>query len=177
MAVTVTTTVGGAGSNSYASVADGTTYFEGHPNEVTWTGAASDDARGRALIMATARIDQEDFVGQSKRPLAGSETTSATQALKWPRIGAVNAEGWTIDDDIVPEPVKKATMELALEILSGGVSLTDSGLEGFESIELGPLAVTPRHVRIAGALPAHVRRFLRPVLETPSALSFRIQRA
>lgn len=177
MAVTVTTTVGGASSNSYASVAEGTAYFEGHPDEATWTGADDDDARGRALIMATARIDQEDFVGRTKNPLAGSETTSATQALKWPRQGAVNSEGWTYDDDIIPEPIKKATMELALEVLAGGVSLTDSGLEGFTGVELGPLSVTPRHTRRAGTLPAHVRRFLRPVLASPSGANFRIARA
>lgn len=177
MAVTVTPTVGTDDANSYASVAEGTAYLEGHPKETTWTGAADDDVRGRALIMATARIDQEDFVGQPVKPLVGSETTGSTQALKWPRLGAVNSEGWTFDDEIVPERIKKATMELALEILAGGVSLTDSGLEGFETVELGPLSVTPRHSRKAGVLPAQVRRFLRPVLSTPSSLNFRIQRA
>jgi len=175
MAVTVTPTVGASDANAYASVVEGDAFFEGRSGVTAWTGASADE-KGRALILATERIDQEEFVGSPVSPLSGT-SSGTTQALKWPRYSAQDDEGWTYESDVIPERVKKATLELALEVLGGGVSLTDSGLEGFEDVKVGPLSVTPRHERKAGTLPAQVLRYLRPLLTTPSSLTFPISRS
>lgn len=175
MPVTLVATVGGATSNSYAEVSEADAYFDGRQNVSAWT-RASEDQKKRALILATARIDQEEFVGTLVSPLTGT-SAGTTQALRWPRQGATNEEGWDYLTTVIPEPVKKATYELALEILGGGVSLTDTGLEGFEDVKLGPLSVTPRHSRRAGSLPEQVSRYLASLLTTPSGITFRIERA
>jgi hypothetical protein len=159
MAVTVVTTVGSASANSYASVTEADAELEAHPDVATWT-ALTDPEKGRALILATQRIDQEPFEGSTVNPLPGT-SDEAAQALKFPRNGCTSDEGWTYQNDVIPEPIKKATIHLALDIAAGGVSLTDEGLEGFEEVAVGPLSVTPRHSRKSGSLSAQVRRFLR----------------
>src|SRR5512136_3481655 len=63
-------------ANSYADVADGDMYFEGHLYASAWT-AASEDTKGAALIMATRLVDtQFQFNGYKAHE---------DQALQWPR--------------------------------------------------------------------------------------------
>lgn len=175
MSVTLVATVGASTANAYATVAEAVSFFEGRDGVDAWT-AAGADARARALILATGRIDQEEFEGSPVNALNGT-SEGTTQALKWPRSGATNEEGWDYLTTVIPEPIKRATYELALEILGGGVSLSDTGLEGFEAVKVGPLSVTPRHSRRAGELPENVMRYLRPLMTTPSGAVFRIERA
>ncbi len=67
---------GMADANSYADVADGDAYFEGHLYASAWTGA-TEDTKASALVMATRLIDSQ-FQFRGFR--AHSE-----QALQWPR--------------------------------------------------------------------------------------------
>ena len=132
MAVTLVPTVGASNANSYASVGEATVELEGHPDVADWT-ALSADEQARALILATERVDQEEYEGSPVNPLAGT-SDGTVQALKFPRNGCTSDEGWTYRNDIIPVPIKKGTIALALEIGAGGVSLTDEGLEGFEAV-------------------------------------------
>lgn len=164
---TLVATVGGSTSNSYATVAEGTAYLDERLNVSAWTdavNAAQDDA-DRALIMATRRIDAEEFVGHPVLPLTGTSTTT-TQALKWPRHGAENSAGWTYEPTVIPECVKHATIELALKYLNDGTSdsLANSGLEGFNNVSIGSIDVTPRHGYKATELPRYILDLLAPVL-------------
>ena len=67
---------GKADANSYADVAEGDAYFEGHLYASAWTGA-SGASKAAALVMATRLIDAE-FQFNGTR-------TSEGQALQWPR--------------------------------------------------------------------------------------------
>lgn len=156
MAAAIVATVGGANSNSYATVAEAVAYFEARLNASAWDGADA-DKRVRSLIMATNRIDQEVYSGSP---------SSSTQALKFPRVGAYDGDGRPVDSSAIPAGIKEAQFELALTVLSNDL-FADTGLEQFESVKVGPLEVTPRVSRKAGALPAHVARELAPFLETP----------
>ena len=63
-------------ANSYASVADGDAYFEGHLYATAWT-AATSGTKAAALVMATRLVDtQVQFNGYRAHE---------TQALQWPR--------------------------------------------------------------------------------------------
>lgn len=174
MATTLVPTVGSASANAYVSVAEADTYFTDRGSASAWTG--TDDVKARALIQATDRIDQEEFRGYPALPLNGTRA-SDTQALKWPRQNATDDEGWTYEDDVIPERIKKATMELALEILAGNFVLLDTGLEAYAELGVGPIKLVPKGTRETGALPAHVRRFLEPLLDGLGAVNFRIERA
>lgn len=98
-----------ANANSYAAVADGDTYHEGHLYATAWT-AASADQKAAALVMATRLIDAE-YQFNGVRALAG-------QALQWPREDCLSPDDADVlPDDAVPNAVALATCELARELL------------------------------------------------------------
>jgi len=144
-------TVGGASSNSYVTRAAAETYF-GDRLDVTEWDNASNDNKDAALVMATLRLEQEDYDGVR---------ADQDQNLKWPRY-SVYVDGVYQDSAAIPRVIKEATYELALAILKDTTLLSDTGLEGFASVKLGELDITPRF-RAGGSLPAEVDRLLRGV--------------
>lgn len=153
---TLVATAGSATANSYATVAEGTSYFDERLNTANWTGA---DNQARALIMATRRIDTLQFVG---------EKVTSGQALKWPRISAFDDNGDEYDSTAVPSIVKYATFEEALRILNDNAASKDTfaltGLEQFKRAKVGPLEVEMVQGFKASMLSDAARRWLRPVL-------------
>src|SRR5690242_12165350 len=125
MAASLTTTVGGASSNSYVTAVEAQAYLDARPNVAAWDDANA-DTRIRALITAARRLNDETFAGD---PVF----TDPRQALAWPRYGAVDRDGITLDSDEIPQIVKDAQVELALSYLNAGTDdfLADSGLEAF----------------------------------------------
>ena len=157
-------TVGGASANSYVSRTEANAYFADRLNDEVWE-AASNTTKDDALIMATLRLDEEDYVGTR---------ASETQNLKWPRYGVYIDGVYQASDDI-PRQVKEATYEMALALMKDITYFEDTGLEGFENIKLGELDVTPR-VRSSGILPASVERLLGN-LKTTSAYGGRLMKS
>src|SRR5512137_2065404 len=112
---------GKADGNSYADVADGDAYFEGHLYATAWTGATS-DTKAAALVMATRLIDaQFQFNGFR---------ANEAQALQWPRERCPDPDasrlsasvlGWLgdnfVESDLVPSGVVQATCEMARELI------------------------------------------------------------
>jgi hypothetical protein len=102
-------------ANSYADVADGDAYFDGHLYATQWTSATQAN-KEKALVFATRLIDAE-------RQFKGVKTTDA-QALQWPRsdcpdpdAAAESGSAAVLASDQVPPAVVKATCELAKELL------------------------------------------------------------
>lgn len=142
MALIVEDGTGVAGAESYASVAYADTYNMKRGREATWNDLDL-DKKEQALILATDYIQQ--FYGQSWAGFAMSED----QVLGWPReyvprAPAINAESverasW-YDNDIVPEGVKRATVELAYKVANGKELAPDQGPLAIEKT-VGPLTV------------------------------------
>ena len=93
-------TASGAAANSYVTEQEALDYFELHPGAKRWDVISSDERRA-ALIFARILIEREVFWAQK---------SNASQALEFPRGG----------DTAVPEPVKHAQLEQALDIVTGG---------------------------------------------------------
>lgn len=110
MAIEVEDGTGKATANSYASAAEADAYWADR-SEASWSAAASAD-KDAALIKATDYIE-----ATWSRKFRGSRVSS-TQALSWPRVGAVDADGFTVASDSVPTPVKAAAYHLAVKALS-----------------------------------------------------------
>lgn len=90
-------------ADSYASESDADTYFDDR-NESDWS-SLGQDKKSAALRKATSFLDSHfDWKG---------EVADEGQALDWPRDDVTNDEDIDIPDDVVPEPVKTACMELA----------------------------------------------------------------
>jgi hypothetical protein len=109
---------GKSDANSYADVADGDAYFDGHLYASVWTGGAQED-KEKALVMATRLID-------SQFQFNGTRTNEG-QALQWPRAECRDPDrrsaGWgvrsaeCVEPDLVPAAVVQATCEMARELL------------------------------------------------------------
>lgn len=166
MPSTIVATAKDPAANSYVTLAEATAYFGDRLNATAWTGAAGDDDRARALLMATKRLEEEEYSGAP---------TTLEQALAWPRYGAYDVDDEVLDADTIPELVKRATYETALWML-GSDRLVETGLEGFEHVQVGPLSVKPRHGRASSDLPDHVLRILAPVHATPDRSSVHLVR-
>lgn len=114
-------------ANSYASVADGDSYHEGHLYASAWTGATV-DKKTTALVMATRLIDAEcQFLGFR---------SNVDQALQWPRVQVSDREAGVapqyLASDSVPKCVINATAELARELLLADRTAAPQG-EGLKS--------------------------------------------
>ena len=110
-----------ADANSYASVADGDAYHDGHLYASAWT-AASDAQKAVALVMASRLIDAE-FQFNGTR-------TNVVQGLQWPRARCPEPDAIHVPlqvllpipsdfvrFDSVPKGVVQATCEMARELL------------------------------------------------------------
>ena len=130
-------------ANSYANVADGDAYFDGHLYASAWT-AASTGNKEKALVFATRLIDSQfQFNGWKAKD---------EQALQWPRENCPDPDKGQsavillrlrganfVDVDVVPKGVSDAACELARELLildrttappGEGLSYTYTGTDG-----------------------------------------------
>lgn len=122
MPLVIVATPGAADANSFVTAAEMTAYCEGRLNASAWTGA---DAQLPALVEASRDISYLYWKGS---------TVSAAQALAWPRAyvqdpdAPYDDEAITLDDIVyfpeteVPQRVKDATCELALQYLKAGTT-------------------------------------------------------
>lgn len=151
MALTVVATAKATNANSYATVAEGDTYHEGHPYPDTWENASADE-KGRALVTATRMLDTwYEWNGI---------VSTLTQALAWPRRGVIKdniTQGVTgtalnewhepyavlLDPDVIPTRIREATCELGRLLLASDRS-ADSDLEvqGITHLKAGPVELS-----------------------------------
>ena len=109
MAFTVETGAGISGANSYLAVADADTYHTDRGNSA-WTG--TDAVKQAALIKATAYLDAHYTWSTGVK-------YDDDNGLAWPRSGAIDKHGYSIDGDVIPQAVLDATAELALIVIGG----------------------------------------------------------
>lgn len=117
MAVVIVATVGSASANSFVTLAQAQTYVDGRLNIDLWT-AATTDSQNRALVEATRELCNRDYIGRR---------VDSTQVLEWPRWYAVNPDapigGVTYySTTIIPDRIKDATCELALQFIIAGTT-------------------------------------------------------
>lgn len=163
---TLDPTIGGPGANTYLTIQDADQLADARPGADDWADAST-AVKTRALIQAAYRLNDIEWTGRR---------ATEAQALAWPRVGVRDRDGYAVPPDAVPDVVKRAQFELALTMLDG-VPLADTGLEGFESVQVGPIGVTPRHTQRAGALPEIVARAIRPLVAGGGTATIRLVRA
>lgn len=126
MAITVDATVGGENANSYIDVATADQIAEFRQlTFATWS-ALSADQKGAALISASQYFDSLRWKGVR---------TAELQALRWPRSGVYDQDGYMIADDVIPGDVQEALTDFAYTI-SQSDQFQATGLEGFSEIKV-----------------------------------------
>lgn len=137
MALVVEDGTGKADAQSYISVADADTYFSIRKIDA-WKAIPS-TTREALLIRATFAIDswlRGRWVGTKG---------SSTQALAWPRAGAIDEEGFDIAATTVPLQVQHATAEVALvENTQSFIQETVSSSNAVVSETVGPISTSYR---------------------------------
>jgi hypothetical protein len=126
-------TAGAADANSYATITEADNYIETRLYTTDWADASGNDQEA-ALLMATALLDR-------LCNWDGAKVTDA-QALRWPRNYIYNPDGDLVDSATIPQFLKDATAEFALQLLGDDLTETISrDLEGFKQIEVGSLNI------------------------------------
>src|ERR1044072_3560587 len=150
----LTATIGGSTSNSYVTLTEANDYFADRLNTTEWDTATS-DTKEKALITATRRIDEEQFVGYK---------VSNTQSLKWPRYNVLDEDGlFYFPVDSIPERVKQAVFVTALELLRADF-LAENYMGNFSYFSAGTVQIKQFTQTSAGRLPADAVRLLQGVM-------------
>lgn len=128
---TIDATVGGANSNSYITILDATTYFDGRLYATAWADAIVAGTEDTALVEACRILDRLDFIG---------DKATTTQALKWPRVtndfyDDYHTEDFPYASNVIPPQIKYAQCEIALSRLAAGGEAVAAG--AVESLEIG----------------------------------------
>lgn len=127
--LTVNAEVGSATANSYVTAAECDTYHEGSVYSDTWADASVLD-KNKAVVSATRILDERvTWIGTIK---------TETQALYFPRYGLIYRNGYEVPNDIVPQFVKNATMELARLLLETDITQPNNVTE----LKLGSMSVS-----------------------------------
>lgn len=140
--------------SNYITIAEGNTYFDTRLNSEIWT-LADDGDKTSAITMATEAIDRLNYAG---------DKTDSDQVNQFPRD----------EDTAVPEDIKKATAEIALQLLDG----YDPELE-FEQLNMVSQGyantrstydrtVPPPHI-VAGIPSVVAWRYIKPYLRDGSS--------
>lgn len=108
MALVLVATAGASNANSYATAAEGDTYFETKLYATDWTDATT-GTKEAALVWATRILDEGvDWAGS---------IMDKDQGVRWPRWGAYDRDGWVINQTTVPQFIKNAAAETALHLI------------------------------------------------------------
>lgn len=125
-------TVGGASAESYASVAEAEAYLTARAVADSVFKSKGVPEKEGALRKATDYID-------SYYKFKGTKNTDA-QALQWPRAD-VEAFGYYVPADSIPQRVKRATIELAVKAIAGELA-PDVSAQLVTAEQVGPLSVS-----------------------------------
>jgi hypothetical protein len=128
----------------YGTVIAADAYHEARGN-TAWTG--SDPLKEAALTRASQYVDGRSRwrfpSGRWTSMFVGTKAGGRAQELEWPRVGAVDHNGFEIDSATVPLEVQHATYEAALRELVSPGSLTPDYVASAQTIreKVGPVEV------------------------------------
>lgn len=164
MAFVVETGAGLSNSNSFVSVAAADAYVA--DRGVTGWGALTNQVKEQALIRAT------DFLEATYRSAWKGFRNTEAQALSWPRYD-VFVDLFLVASNIVPAPVARATIEMALRAVTNTDLIPDTGRtitrEKVDVIEINYSEFGPRGTQFT-----EIARILSPYTNSSSGGAFSV---
>ena len=137
-------------ANAYATLAEAEDYALTLPVANDWA-TATEAQKNAALVQATRLLDTLGWKGRR---------TSQAQPLQWPRAGATDREGYTLDSATVPARVRDAACEFAIRLVADD-RVADAGGLAPETLKVGPLDLGPMR---RSPIPASVLEMVRELL-------------
>ena len=169
MSITIVATVGSATANSFVTEAEAIAYVATRLNASSWTtvtGATCTETEKAALIESTRELSALAWKGQR---------VDSTQVLSWPRQWVENPDSpvgaWDFyATTVIPQRVKDAQCELALEFLKAGTTdvaaLPSSDGVIQKTVDVLTTIWAEPHARVKGlARYPRVLALLRPLFE------------
>ena len=156
MGVTLTITVAGATSNSYATVAEADTYLAAR-RDAAWDKHGIDE-KERRLIQAARIIDRFPFIGYKYDTSTQTAGQHPGQAMAFPRYDDTDHAG----DPFIHKAVKNAQIEVAYQLCIGSDSGGFGG--GLKSLKIGSVSMSLGDVQ--STIDGVVQEWLRPWLAT-----------
>lgn len=156
MAITIIETVGGASSNSYATMAEIDQFLdERMPLVPAWTPGGA-DAQKRLALMACQILEQFATRRKVLIPAANGQAAyyktgrywtglpaSTTQRLSWPRTGMFDRNGNAISSSVIPTELKRAQAELAGQLGKADLTLdNDVIVQGLTGLRVGSVSLS-----------------------------------
>ncbi len=162
----LTATLGATDQNSYVTRAEADEYFDDRMHSSAWDALADDTGKDKLLITSSQMLDW--YVNWK-----GDKATT-TQAMQWPRSGAIRPDGTEIDDDVLPPEIKVAVYEQALVSISAD-RMADDPLAGIGQLRAGSLMIKagaekPNETN-ADPLPDQIYRILSDLYNQGSSIS------
>lgn len=131
MTLVVDATPGGSAANSFCTLAEAETFQESRVYITEWT-ASTTAEKNAALVMATFTL--------STALLWNGYIYSSTQRLIFPRVGLYDRRGIEVPHDSVPDELKEATAELALQLRKSNPNVVSEAVaEGLTFVKTGPV--------------------------------------
>lgn len=149
MTLIVETGSGSSTAESYLSVADADAFHAKAGDPAAWASATTTE-KEIALRQATQYIDD-----RYARQWRGHRVQQA-QALRWPRYGDADDDGFALDGTSIPQKLKDAVATVALEILGGAspfVTETTPGDLTAKSITVGSISISKSFAGAQGSQP------------------------
>ena len=143
-------TPGSSTANTYATIDTANSHFEGRTFASTWTDA-TDDTKGAALVQATQILDRLEWRGYK---------VNSTQALRWPRAGVTDQDGYEVDWATLPAWLERATAEFAMALIA--TDRTADTADDYKAIKVGPISLDVNTGQVGQLIPAHVLAIVRP---------------
>lgn len=137
MAIVLVATPGAATANSYATLAEVDAYALTRPvawdETSVWDDADTDD-KNRAIVTAAWMLDEYvEWDGSA---------TDDIQAMAWPRVGMVTPNGYTVEHTEIPERLKRANAELAMQLLiTNRAADSEADTQGLKKLDVGPISL------------------------------------
>jgi len=137
MALVLIATPAAIDANTYVTLAEGNAIHLERLHTEVWDDA-DDATKNAALVMATRLMDSM-FVW-------AEYTTTAEQALQWPRSGMISAnQQYEIDPFEIPIELKRATAEFARQLITSDTSAnSDIETQGIASLSAGGVSLSFR---------------------------------
>ena len=158
----VETGTGNPLATSYVSVAEADTFLDRIPDSYKTVWIEADTfQKQQVLVWATQLFDDYVYFPNITQKYNNTRI-SRTQALHFPRAGLSDYDGWAIDQRSVPVFVKRATTQMAFELLKADRVVEPT--RGLVSASVGPLSVqfSEDYSHLAKVIPRSVLAIVAP---------------
>jgi hypothetical protein len=148
-------------TNSYVTLEEADAYLEARSSK--WV-ASSEEQRERALVQATALIDDLHWLGQA---------IDVEQPLSWPRqrfsyFDTAFNKVVEVEAGSLPRRLKVATFNEAMHLITYPEVFEATIQQDFESITVGPISIEDKDTNTNRSIPLipynNVRKLLKPLL-------------